>query len=80
MAFGRLVRLSKYRGDPNAIAYLIAIPQPEEAISVIRQNVGELDDEIEDLGRVSHSLLQALDLSPGEFVRVGDLAKRGPLR
>ena len=75
MENGRLIRLGKYRGDPKAVAYIVAIPDPATAIDLIRTKIGVPDDEIEDLSRVSDALLQALHLSPGEFIRANGRAE-----
>ncbi len=69
MGYGRLIRVSKYRGDLSAIAYIVAIADPAKAIELIRQKVANPGDEIEDLGRVSDALLIAMKLQPGDFVR-----------
>jgi hypothetical protein len=76
--FGRLVRASRYPGAPTAVAYIVAVPDSAEAIDVIRRKVGAIDDEIEDLGRVSGALLMALGLLPGEFIRAGDRRRKQP--
>jgi len=69
MEFGRLIRTSKFRGAPRAIAYIVAIAEPEKAIALIRNVIAEPEDEVEDLGRVSDALLISLKLEPGEFAR-----------
>ena len=66
---GRLICVSRYRGDPRATAYIVAITEPAQAIDLIRDKVDPFGDEIEDLGRVSDALLMALKLHSGEFVR-----------
>ncbi len=70
MGYGRLIRVSKRRGDPNAVAYVVAVPDPAKAIDLIRNEVGTLDDEVDDLGRVSDALLNALNLASGKFRRL----------
>jgi hypothetical protein len=67
MEDGRLIRVEKYRGDANAVTYIVAIANPTKAIDLIRKKVAA--DDIQDLGRVSAALLKALELSLGEFVR-----------
>jgi len=82
--FGRLVRTSKpcrdkscgdkscgdkSCGDPKPVAYIVAIAKPAEAMELVRTEIAEAGDTIEDLGRVSDALLRALNLSSGEFVR-----------
>lgn len=69
MERGRLIRVGKYRGDPNAVAYIVALSDPTLAIDVIRKKVGSPGDEFEDLGRVSGDLLKALNLLSGDYAR-----------
>ena len=66
---GRLIRVGKYRGDAKAVAYIVAISNPSKAVDLIREKAADPADEIQDLGRVSAALLEALDLLPGEFIR-----------
>jgi hypothetical protein len=71
---GRLVRVGKYAGDREAVVYVVAIAAANRAIALINRAVvrpsGQGDDlRIEDLGRVSEALLEALGLSAGEFTR-----------
>ena len=70
MGEGRLIRVSKYRGDPEAVSYLVAVPDKAEALEIVKANAGRPGDEIEDLGRVSEALIKALSLAPGEFLPV----------
>ncbi len=67
MERGRLIRVGKYRGDPNAVAYIVALLDPVAAIDLIRKKAAAPDDLIEDVGRVSDALLTALNLLPGDF-------------
>ena len=69
MERGRLIRVGKYEGDPNAVAYIVALLDPVAAIDLIRKKAAAPDDLIEDLGRVSDALLKALNLLPGDFTR-----------
>lgn len=71
---GRLVRVGKYAGDREAVVYVVAIAAANQAVALINRAVvrpsGQGDDlRIEDLGRVSEALLEALGLSAGEFTR-----------
>ena len=75
MGTGRLIRVEKYRSDPNAVAYIVAIADPDEAIALIRKKAAAADDEIRDMGRVSDALLNSLKLQAGEFIRAD--ASRG---
>jgi hypothetical protein len=52
----------------KSTAYIVAIDDAGEAIDLIKQNVTEPGDDIQDLGRVSDGLLQALSLPAGSFV------------
>ena len=65
---GRLIRKSAYRGDSKSTAYIVAVDDAAEAVDLIKQNVTEPGDDIQDLGRVSDGLLQALSLPAGSFV------------
>jgi hypothetical protein len=47
------------------------------AIDLIRKKIGTLGDEFEDLGRVSHDLLKALHLLPGDFTRADNPSNLG---
>jgi hypothetical protein len=69
MGYGRLIRVSKCQGDEKAVAYIVALTEPAKAIELIRRKVADPDDQIEDLGRVSDALLNAMKLEPGTFVR-----------
>ena len=69
METGRLIRVSKFRGDPQSVAYIVAMADAGSAIELIRAKVVTGDHDIEDLGRVSEALLIALKLQPGEFMR-----------
>jgi hypothetical protein len=66
---GRLIRKSAYRGSKTT-AYIVAIDDAAAAIDLIKQNVADLGDAIDDLGRVSDGLLLALGLAAGSFVRL----------
>jgi hypothetical protein len=68
MHYGRLIRVSRYRGDPRAIAYIVAVAESADAVELIRTQVAAADDEVEDLGRVSDALLVSLKLESGQFM------------
>jgi hypothetical protein len=68
-SFGRLIRAGKFRGDPRGVAYIVAIADAAGAIDAIKTNVAKPGDEVEDLGRVSETLIEVFGLSPGQFVR-----------
>jgi hypothetical protein len=67
---GRLIRKSAYRGDSKSTAYIVAIDDAAAAIELIKQNVADPGDDIDDLGRVSDGLLLTLKLPAGSFVRL----------
>jgi hypothetical protein len=66
----RFVRASKFRSDENATLYVVAVSEPDHAIEIIRGKVADFNDDVEDLGRVSSTLVRALDLAPGNFIRI----------
>lgn len=70
MSEGRLIRVSKFRGDPQVVGYLVALPDKAQALKIIRDRVAMPEDEIEDLGRVSENLLMAFSLASGTFCPV----------
>ena len=72
---GRLIRVEKYRSDPKAVAYIVAIADPDEAIALVGEKAATADDEIRDMGRVGDALLNSLKLQAGEFIRTD--ASRG---
>ena len=63
----RFVRASKFRSDENATLYVVAVSEPDHAIE---SKVADFSDDVEDLGRVSRALVRALDLAPGNFIRI----------
>jgi hypothetical protein len=75
MGTGRLIRVEKYRGDPKAVAFIVAIADPDAAVALIREKAAAPGDEIRDMGRVSDALLNSLKLTAGEFIRAD--ASRG---
>lgn len=66
---GRLIRVSKFRGDPHAVVYVVALYNAAEAIELIRAQAAFPGDEVEDLGRVTDTLLSVLKLGTGQFMR-----------
>jgi hypothetical protein len=62
--------VGKYRGDPKAVAYIVAISNPSKALKLIREKAADPADDVQDLGRVSAALLEALALQPGHFISV----------
>jgi hypothetical protein len=69
MRFGRMIRIKNRRGDPDAVVYVVAEPDPAKAAAILTAAGAGQGDDIEDLGRVTDTLLGALALQPGQFVR-----------
>jgi hypothetical protein len=69
MMFGRLIRVRAHRHDPEATIYVVAEAEVEKAIDILKIALARPDDEYEDLGRVTDTLLNALSLQPGQFAR-----------
>ena len=67
---GRLIRVSKFRGDPHAASYLVAMPDKVEALELISRQAAHPGDDVEDLGRVSEALLTSMRLPPGQFMPI----------
>jgi hypothetical protein len=67
--FGRLIRVRAHRRDPEARVYVVAEPEVEKAIGILKAALARPFDDYEDLGRVTDSLLNALSLQPGTFTR-----------
>jgi hypothetical protein len=70
--FGRLIRVRAHRRDPEATIYVVAEPEVEKAIGILKAALARPFDDYEDLGRVTDSLLNALSLQPGTFTRTWD--------
>jgi len=68
----RFIRASKFRSDENATLYVVAVSDPDHAVEIIRGKVADFTDDVEDLGRVGQALVEALDLPPGNFIRIDD--------
>jgi hypothetical protein len=68
MGFGRLIRVRSV-ADPEGILYVVAEHDPEKAIGILKDDMGRRGYEMEDLGRVTGRLLDALKLKPGEFTK-----------
>lgn len=73
--WGRLIRVGKYRGDREAVSYLVAAPEGDDAIKLVQNKLGLVGHTVDDLGRVSEALLQGLKLSAGEIVRADDAGR-----
>ena len=66
---GRLVRIQKHQSDAKAIAYILASSDADQALNLVRKQVGDDDDRVDDLGEVSSALINALGLHRGDIVR-----------
>jgi hypothetical protein len=69
MGFGRLIRVRAHRRDPQATIYVVAEPDVEKAIDILKTALPRSDADFEDVGRVTDQLLKALSLQPGMFAR-----------
>jgi hypothetical protein len=69
LVFGRLVRVRAHRGDPETTLYIVAEPEAERAIDILKVAFARTYHDYEDLGRVTGALLNALSLQPGTFTR-----------
>jgi hypothetical protein len=49
----RFVRKSKFRSDQNAMFYIVAVADADQAVQIIRNKTADRTDDVEDLGRVS---------------------------
>jgi hypothetical protein len=56
--------------------YVVAVSKPDHAIEIVRGKAADLSDDVEDLGRVSQALVRALDLAPGNFIRIDHRYKK----
>ena len=65
LSFGRLIRV-------KGVIYVVAEPDPKAAIAIAQANICRDDDAIEDLGRITEILVNALNLKPGEMIRVDE--------
>jgi hypothetical protein len=70
MAGGRLIRVSKFREDPNAVSYLVAMADKAMALELITRQAAGPSDEVQDLGPVSEELIRALSLPAGQFMPI----------
>jgi hypothetical protein len=68
--WGRLIRMQRYRGDIDAILYVVAEAGPDQAIAALRSFYPDVELDFEDLGRASHKTIEHLGLKPGELAKV----------
>jgi hypothetical protein len=66
----RLVRKTANCGDPHAIIYVVAVSSADQAVTIIKNKAANPSDIVQDLGRITGPLVQALNLVQGEFMRV----------
>jgi hypothetical protein len=57
-------------GERSAMLYIVAVAKADQAVDIIKSKTGNPGDKVEDLGHVTGFLVQAFNLSPGEFVRI----------
>ncbi|MFZ0723409.1 MAG: hypothetical protein WAM99_21320, partial [Xanthobacteraceae bacterium] len=60
-------------------AYIVAVDDAAEAVDLIKQNVAEPGDDIEDLGLVTDGLLQTLNLPAGSFASLDQGRASAPM-
>jgi hypothetical protein len=65
-------RLSAPAGDRGALreCYLVALPQKDAALAVLRMRHGFDDAELEVAGEAPAEMLEWLDIKPGQIFRV----------
>ncbi len=66
----RLIRKTERRSDRSPTLYIVAVSRADQAVEIIKSKAADDGDEVEDLGRVAGSLVQALNLAPGGFICV----------
>jgi hypothetical protein len=64
---GRLIRTGDDQIDQQSVSYIVATHDAQQAIELVRRKVGPAC-KIEDLGRVSDTLLNYLHLHDGEIL------------
>ena len=72
MEYGRMVKVTLPKsegGDDVAVLYVVGEEDPDAAVKLIGKTVA-IGSNMEIVGRVSHQLLDALKLGPGEVTRV----------
>ena len=70
MGLGRLIRVSKSGGNSQSVSYIVCEADSAKALEIIRNGIGNIGDDFQDLGRVSEELLKAMSIGPGQFVPV----------
>ncbi len=70
MGFGRLIRVKSWRSNPaDAVVYVVAESDPAKAMDILKAAGLSHEADLEDVGRVTAPLLNALALKPGQFAR-----------
>ncbi len=70
MEYGRLIKVGDRRaGGGAAELYVVAEPDSGLAQELIRKHIADPDRTIEDIGKVTSTVLAALNLAAGEFSR-----------
>jgi hypothetical protein len=70
MGVGRLIRVSKSGENSQSVTYIVGEADSTKALEIIRNGIGNIGDDFQDLGRVSEELLKAMSIGPGRFVPV----------
>ena len=70
MGFGRLVRRRAHPHDQMATIYVVAEPEPQKAINILKAALRLPVEYFEDLGRVENRLVAVLKLQSGGYTPV----------
>ena len=70
MGAGRLIRVSKSGENSQSVTYIVCEADSDKALEIVRNSIGSIGHDFQDLGRVSEELLKAMSIGPGRFVRV----------
>jgi hypothetical protein len=65
----RPTSLSWGGGDDEAVLYIVGTGDPDDAMRLVRNEIG-IGSKIEDVGRVSQQLLDALWIEPDQVKRL----------
>ena len=65
-----MIRFKSWRVDPtDSVVYVVAESDPAKALDILKAAGLAHEADLEDAGRVSEALLNALALKPGQFAR-----------
>jgi hypothetical protein len=70
--YGRMLKVtspSSGGGDDEAVLYVVGTGDPDEAMRLVRNEIG-IGSKIQDVGRVSQQLLDALWIEPDQVKRL----------